>query len=320
MKNSETFRKSLGMLIISACSYILMHFMFDLGDFPLFKGIIGPKNFLPLTMGMIWGPFGAVGMLVGSGAVGILSKADVAVVIYESIAALIMSAGGWLLWYMKGFDRCLGLIRSSQKRAKSRFQPRKSTGGLALKTARDLFRYTVISIFLSAVCGFIAYLSGFGFLTIFVSYMAWNLLMGIPVIMLMTSIFCVNVVYPSWHPVLFDIHERLPIETQSITVIGDIIDELCFDKRLDRKRGFQLQSCIEECFVLIGSEPSCQTLQLTVRINDSISMSMQYDGKPCNPLRERVYEDQIGLMLIKQRALRANHRYYGRKNHLHIVL
>jgi hypothetical protein len=297
MKNSETFIKSSAMIIFSACSYILIHLVFDLGDFPLFKGIIGPKNFLPITMGMILGPFGALGMLVGSIMVGILSKAGVSAVVFESVAVLIMSGGGWLLWYAN-----------------------KGGGDLVIKRARDLLRFTVISLILSAECGFIAYLSGFGFLTIFVSYMAWNLLMGIPVIMLMTSIFCVNVVYPPWHPMLFDIHELLPIETPSIALIGSVIDALCLAKKIDRKRGYQLQRCIEECLLLIQSEPSCQTLQLSVRISDSISIHMQYAGKPCNPLRERANEDQIGLKIIKQRALRANYRYFSKKNHLHIVI
>ncbi|MDR0948399.1 MAG: hypothetical protein LBM69_02630 [Lachnospiraceae bacterium] len=297
MKINDTFRRSVVLLGISAFSYVLMHFVFDLGDFPLFKGIIGPKNFLPVTMGMILGPFGALGMLVGALTVGIASGAGFAAVICESLGAVVMSAGGWFLWYA-----------------------RKGTGGIALKKLRDLLRFTVISLVLSSICGFIAYVCGLGFLMTFVSYLSWNLLMGIPVIMLMTSIFCVNVVYPPWHPVVLDINEVLPVETDSIAVIGDMIDEFCFTKKLDRKRGFQMQSCIEECFILIQAEPSCQSLRLTVRIGDSIAIGLQYTGKPCNPLHEQVHEDQIGLTLIKQRALRARHRYFNKTNHLHIVL
>jgi hypothetical protein len=273
-----------------------MHFIFDLGDFPLFKGIIGPKNFLPITIGMILGPFGALGMLAGSLTVGILSGANILSVISESAGAVITAGGGWLLWYAK-----------------------KGTGGIALKKVRDLIRFTVISLILSAVCGGIAYLCGLGFRMTFISYMSWNLLMGIPVIMLMTSIFCINVVYPSWHPVILDINKVFPLKTESIADIKDTIDELCECGKLDKNRGLLMQSYIEECFLLILSEPTCKNLRLTVRISDSISITMQYDGKPCNPLRGRVYDDQIGLTLIKQRPLRARHRYSGKRNHLHIV-
>jgi hypothetical protein len=296
MKLSYTFRRSLVMLVISALTYVLIHFIFDLGDFPLFKGIIGPKNFLPITMGMILGPFGALGMLAGSVAVGILSGATTLSLISETAGAVIMSAGGWLLWYA-----------------------RKGTGGIALKKISDLLRFTVISLILSALCGLVAYLCGLGFFMTFISYTAWNELLGIPVIMLMTSIFCVNVVYPSWHPIIFDINETLPLKTDSITVIADIIDELCFNKKLDRKRSLLLQSYIEECLIIILSEPTCKTLRLTVQISDCISIVMQYDGKRCNPLHLKTYEDQIGLEIMKQRALRVRHSYSGKMNQLRIV-
>jgi integral membrane sensor domain MASE1 len=270
--------------------------MFDIGDFPLFKGIIGPKNSLPITMGMILGPFGAFGMLAGSITAGILSGAGALSLISESAGAVIMSAGGWLLWYAK-----------------------KGTGGIALKKLRDLLRFTVISLILSALCASIAYLCGEGFLMTFISYMVWNLLLGISLIMLLTSIFCVNVVYPPWHPIIFDINETLPLKTESVTVILDIIDELCFSKKLDRKRAIFMQSYIEECIIMILSEPTCKNLRLTVQISDCISIVMQYDGNRCNPLRMTSYEDQIGLDIIKQRALRVRHSYSGKMNQLRIV-
>jgi hypothetical protein len=270
--------------------------MFDLGDFPLFKGIIGPKNFLPIVTGMILGPFGTLGMFAGSLTVGILSGSDFAAIISETAGAVIMSGGGWLLWYAK-----------------------KGSGGIALKKARDILRFTVISLILSALCGAVAYLCGLGFFVTFISYMAWNLLLGMPVIMLMTSIFCVNVVYPPWHPIVFDINETLPLKTESIAVISDIIDELCFNKKIERKRAFLMQSYIEECILMILSEPTCKSLQLTVQISDCISIIMKYDGKPCNPLRPRTYEDQIGLEIIKQRALRVRYRYLSKRNFLHVV-
>jgi hypothetical protein len=296
MKNIYTFRRSIVMLIISSFSYVLMHFIFDLGSFPLFKGIIGPKNFLPVSMGMILGPFGSFGMVAGALAGGVLSKASIAAIIAESAGAVIMSGGGWLLWYA-----------------------RKGTGGIVLKRVRDLVRFTVISVILSCVCGFIAYLYGLGFIKTFASYLAWNLLMGIPIIMLMTSVICVNVVYPSWHRVIFDINILLPLETSSIAIIREKIDELCENGKLDRTRGYQMYNSIEECFSLILSEPSCRELRLVVKVSDSISIVMQYDGKVCNPLKKRVYEDTLGRELIRNRDLRVRHRYTGKKNHLHIV-
>ena len=296
MISSDTFRRSVILLAVSAFSYALLHFAFDLGDFLLFTGSIGPKNFLPLTMGMILGPFGTAGVLAGALASGVISGAGSYELIAEATSAAVMSGGGWLLWYAG-----------------------KSGRAIALKNMRDLLRFTLISLALSGVGGFIAFLAGSSYWMTFGSYMAWNLLLGIPVVMIMTSIFCVKSVYPPWRPLKLDINERFILAPGCIAEIGDIIDELCFAKKLERKRGFQMQSCIEECILLILSEPTCLNLLLTARINDSISITMQYNGKPCNPLRGRTHEDQIGLTLIKQRALRARHHYRGGENHLHIV-
>jgi hypothetical protein len=296
MKNNFTLRRSLGLLVFCALCYILLHFMFDLGNFPLFKGVIGPKNVLPIVTGMLLGPFAAFGIFAGAAAVGILSGAGITAIISETVGAVIMTCGGWLLWYA-----------------------RKGNGTVSLKKVRDLIRFTVISLILSALCGLVSYFCGLGFLLTFVSYMSWNLLIGIPVIMLMTSIFCVNVVYPPWHPAIFEINETLPLKTESIAVITDEIDELCFQKKLDNKRAIFLMSYIEECILMILSEPTCKSLLLTVQISDCISINMMYDGKRCNPLRSQRDEDQIGLDIIKQRALRARHSYSGKRNYLHIV-
>ena len=296
MENNDTFRRGAVLLALSAFSYALLHFAFDLGDFPLFTGSIGPKNFLPVTTGMILGPYGTAGVLIGAVVSGIVSGAGIFNLIAEAAGVAVMSGGGWLLWYSG-----------------------KNRRATALKNTRDLLRFTVISLALSGVCGFIAFLSGSGPWMTFGSYMAWNLLLGIPVIIIITSIFCVKLVCPAWCPLKLDINERFVLEPGCISEIGEMIDELCFMKRLDRKRGFQMQSCIEECILLILPEPSCRNLQLTARISDSISITMRYDGKPCNPLRERTHEDQIGLMMIKQRALRARYSYTGGVNYLHIV-
>jgi hypothetical protein len=296
MKFNYTFRRSIVLLVFCAFSYVLLHFMFDLGNFPLFKGIIGPKNFLPIVTGMTLGPFGALGMFAGAISVGFLSGADIAEIFSETVGAVIMSGGGWFLWYTK-----------------------KGNGTISLKKVRDLLRFAVISLILSALCGLVAYICGLGFFTTFISYMAWNLLMGISVIMLMTSIFYINVIYPPWSPIIFDINETLPLKTESITVIADIIDELSFNKKIDQKRAFLMQSYIEECIIMILTEPTCKNLQLTVQISDCISIIMRYDGKPCNPLRPKTYEDQIGLEIMKQRALRVHYAYSGKMNHLRIV-
>jgi hypothetical protein len=296
MEKYGKFRGNIIMLAVSAFCYVMIHFAFDFGDFLLFKGNIGPKNFLPITMGMISGPFGAAGVLIGAVGVGVLSGSGVSAVISETTGVLIMSGGGWLLWYAG-----------------------KSAHGIALKTARDFLRFMTISLFLSGVCAAAAFLSGAAPLPVFSSYMAWNMLLGIPVIALMTSIFYVNAVYPPWRSPQWDINEQFVLEPGCIAVISEKIDELCFAQKIDRKRGYQLQSCIEECILLILSEPTCRGLWLTVRISDSISIMMEYDGKPYNLLRARAQEDLIGLILIKQRALRVRYHYSGGFNRLHIV-
>jgi hypothetical protein len=140
------------------------------------------------------------------------------------------------------------------------------------------------------------------------------MLIGVPVIMLMTSVFCVRVVTPPWCPSVPEISGRYILNSGCITEINDLIDGLPFKKK------YQLQSCVEECVLRILSESSCQNLWLTVYISDSFSLSMEYDGKRCNPLRQIPGEDEIGLALIKYRALRARHRYFRKINYLHIVL
>ena len=296
MGNNDVFRKYVVMALVSAICYLLCQFAFSFGDFPLFQGSIGPRNFLPLAMGLVFGPFGSAGVLTGAVIAGALSGAGLHSIVSEAVGVLAMSCGGWLLWY-------------ADKRAR----------GVALKTRRDLLRFVLISLVLSGVCAAAAFLAGMSPLPVFGSYVVWNFLLGVPIISLMTSIFCIKAVYPPWRRAPADISGEFSLKPDCITAVSDKIDELCFMKRLDRKRGFQLQSCIEECILLILSEPTCKSLRLEVSISDSISIKMEYDGKSCNPLLERFHEDMIGLTLIKQRALRARHHYSRGANHLHIV-
>ncbi|MDR1663859.1 MAG: hypothetical protein LBR83_02925 [Clostridiales bacterium] len=298
MKNKNTRLKNRGLAALTALIYILVHFVFGLGDFPLFKSDVGPKNFLPLATGLLLGVYGSAGTFLGALATGIFSGESAVAVSAEIIFALIMSEGGRLLWY-------------SGKKARI----------VALKKAADFGRFMGLSFLLSAVCAGLGLLSGGAVepARVFFSFAVWNTLLGIPVLILTTSIFCVTPDCPKRLQIKPDIDERLPLTVESIGILHEKIDGLCAEKKLDRKRAFGMQNCIEECVLLILGQPSCKNLWLTARVSDSISIVMKYDGERCNPLARRKIGDQLGLIIIKNRALRASHGYFGGVNSLHIV-
>jgi hypothetical protein len=283
--------------------YVFVSVSFEPFEAAVFTSYAGPKNALPAVMGLLYGPFGALGVAIGALAAGALLGAPLMAVLFEAGAAAVMSLGAWRLWYTGGKAR---VIR--------------------IKNIGDIARFFAVTAALSAVCAGAAFaLSRLGadisWLLVFGSFIVWNALLGIIVIIMMTSIVGVSPVCPRSHPLAPDIDCELPLETESVAVVSDMIDELCFNKILERKRGFQLQSCVEEIILLILAEPTCKNMRLTIRVGDSIIVTMLYDGNARSPFRANnaAYEEQLGLTLIKQRAFRASHSYRGKINKVHIV-
>lgn len=300
---NKTLRSRFGLLIVCAGLYLLIDLPFRATGSPVFAGCVGPKNFLPVSMGVLFGPFGTIGTCLGTAVAGLVALAPFENILFECICAIIMGGGSWLLWYCGSGARVV-----------------------MLKRWCDLGRLMACVISLSALCTAISLAfwdGGVTTVSIFLSLSIWNALLSVPVIIFTTSILGILQICPAWCPNNADMDHDFPAETQSIQSINDKLDELCLNKRFDQRKCFQVQNCIEELLLRILSNKAWSGLHLRVYIHDSVCLYLEYSGSQYNPLnigKEESHEELIGLLLIKWRALRASYHYRNGVNELHIVL
>lgn len=296
------FEKHVPLILGSAAGYFLLDLPVRMTGFLEFGVFIGIKNFLPATLGLLFGWYGTLGCLIGSLLASVLTVAALPELLFEETCILVIGLGMWLLWHA-------GVTSHS----------------VHLKKKNDYLRYTVLTVFLSAICGVIslAFLPGGAFLTVFIAYLSMSLLVGIPVMILLTSIVCVLPVLPPWSHMTPDVSGCVHSGSGSLDCFNDLLEDYFLLHKINRKNLYGIQNCVEEVMIRILAEQPDATVIIRFYENDSFSLWFEYQGGHYNPFvagKEEASEDRFGLQLIKHRALRASYKYRRGINQIHIVI
>jgi len=298
MIRNNNIRKSLKLAAVSFTLYLMTGLIFGFLGMTGFDNSTGPKYFLPLTLGILFGPAAAIGMTLASIGNSLIVNELLPAALWELLVIQILSAGGRYLWYFK-----------------------RTSSPCALKRIRDFVKYSLITVLLSAVCAVLGLFFQMQFMPILVSYTIWNLLLGTLTIIFATSIIGMVQITPLHCPILYDVDMHLPIKPSSIDIIGDTVDGLCEDNKFNINKGFWLQSTLEECLLLLITEGHSTNIQVRVRIQGSIIVDLLYDGISFNPFRAKMktQQDTWSLLLLRERALRISYQYHNEINILRIV-
>lgn len=300
MKKSDVLSNAV-YLAGSAVIYALLDIPVRATNFLRYGSMVGIKNFLPPVLGLLLGPSGAVGCAAGAILGSIILPASGSDTAAEALSALICGLVLWLGWHAFPGNR------------------------VHLKKTVHYVRYSLLlaaSAALSAlVCRMI---TGAWGLALAAGYISMGALVGIPVLVLASSIFCVEPVLPPWRHRRHDVTGAVTADPESVGIFSELLeDALLPEGRVSRRKLFELQNIVEEVSIRVLANLPDTTVTVTVDCDDSCSVKLDYPGARYSPMRMRKGEDEMDLMslkLIRHRALRASHRYSGGVNHVHIVV
>lgn len=301
MKKND-FEKQITLILGSAVVYFLLDLPVRMTGFLEFGTFIGIKNFLPATLGLVFGWYGTLGCLIGSLLASVITAAALPELLFEEACILVFGMGIWLLWH-----------------------GRVTLHSVHLKKKKDYIRYTVLTVILSAICGGISFvfLPYGAFLTVFIAYLSMSLLVAIPVIILLTSIVCVLPVLPSWFHMTPDVSVCVSSDSGGLDHFNAMLEDYFLLHKINKKNMYGIQNCVEEVIIRILAGQPAALVNIRFYENDSFSLWFEYQAGHYNPFvagKDEVSEDRFGLQLIKHRALRASYKYRRGINQIHIVI
>ena len=300
MKNPDVPRK-LRYLLLCAAAYLLSDLPIQLTGFLHFGSWIGIKCFLPVTLGLFFGPWGVAGGMLGCIAAAGILHTPLMEAALECTCIVVLGMGMWLLWYP-----CSGGCK------------------VGFKQVRHILIYAGLLLGLSLLCGWVSlpFLQGVCWPTV-AAYTALGLLVGLPVNIILGSLFSLEPVLPPYCTPEKDVSGWIDADPVSLEHMNEQLEDSACLRRIPRKRIFEVQSCIEEVVIrVLNAVPDARIL-LCVDFGDAFSIRFTYAGAKYNPLRTGRDEDAVDVMslkLIKHRAMRAMYSYQSGENHLHIVI
>ena len=294
------------MLIIVVCMMALIvldlpiRFSKFVTDMPPYLGI---KNAVAPASGLMVGPWGVIGSVLGVIACGLFDAAATwKEIIFELITTVIEGLGMWLLWHA--------------------FTPNHK---VRFRQATDLLKFALIAAAISLLSGGISFrfIDGGNFLPVTLVHIISTVLIGIPAVIIYGGIMCQPPVIPAWYTRLHDIEADVENTDESFLMLNDKVEELGVRLELSKKRSFEIQNTIEEVYLRIRTHEPEVKIHITIDVEEALSITFVYKGERNNPLRISADEDLvalIGLKLIEHRAIRTSYRYSSQMNEVLIVL
>ena len=287
--------------ILSALVYFLLDFPIQATGFLNFGSHIGIKNFLPSTLGLQLGPAGIVGSCMGCIATALLSGSPLSEVLLECITILIMGFGMWIVWHLGS-----------------------GTHRIHFKRLINYMKYLGLLVGLSAVSGCVGMLFvNDALVSTVVSYTMLGLVIGIPINIMTNGLFCFEPILPPPYKTQYAVSGVISSDSESLTLFNEALEDFAFEKKLNQRRVFEIESCLEELSIRILANISDTQIKVSINYDDTISARLFYRGQKYNPLRIGKDEDELDIMslrLIKHRALRAAYQYRNKVNHIHVVI
>ena len=201
-------------MIVSMAAYLVIDLSVRMTGLVRYSDAVGVKNFLAVLLGLVFGPWGAGGCCLGCflGSV-FLNDLDI-YTLYECLADLIVGNGMWCLWHL-----------------------RNKNGTVFLKKPVDYGRYLVMLLFLSCIAGLAAYviLPERDFIPYFGAYFILGIIVGIPILILMTSIICVEPFLPYWRKRNVGISGTVTSAPETLTAFNEQLEEYALGHKIKMK-------------------------------------------------------------------------------------
>lgn len=290
------------LFLLSSVIYLLLDLPVQATGFLSFGPYIGIKNFLPTTLGLQFGPAGILGSCAGCVCTALFLGTPVREVLLECICILIMGTGTWFLWHLGS-----------------------GTHRIHFKRAINYLKYFGLLVGLSVICGCISLVlvEAGAFVSTMVSYIALGLLVGIPINIMANGLFCFEAILPPPYKPQYAVSGVISADSESLMLLNETLEEFAFSKKLNQRRIFEFQSCLEELAIRILVKIPDAQIQVQINYDDTLSARLHYAGQKYNPLHIEKGEDELdimGLKLVKHRALRAAYQYQRPTNHIHVVI
>ena len=300
--NSFERRQRILLLLSTACVYFLADLPVQLTGFLQYNSVIGIKNFLPTTLGLLFGPYGVFGAVIGCTATAIILRTPISLMLLEWLCIILPGIGIWLLWH----------IGSSSPR-------------IRFKRVSNYFRYIGILLVLYAICGGLSrfFIEGGAFWEIMVSYVSLSVLVGIPVNILFNGVLCLDLVLPPTY-YLANSADSVTIQANpsAIKDLLEFLDGISQEKLIATVKKVEYQNTLEEIFLRIIKAKATGGIHVQISLTNVMSAVFTYEGPAINPMLPRDDDDEIdkaGLAMFRHRTLHTNYLHRGGMNIIHFL-
>lgn len=313
-------KERLACFVACAVVYLFLDIPFRAMGFLNLLPLAGPKNALPMVAGLVFGPAGILGTAVGALVSGWVSGASFRAVASEAVSVAAASTFFYRFWYVIRRD-----------------------GKTDLKSAGHMVQFFLTGVVAGFLMGGLegilladSYDSGFLTLCLEVglSSSVWLLLIGMPVFILLTSVFAIR----PWVPVhLFAAGDReeagelvmdIGSDVQELAGVGDAVALYNEQKGIPAQRGYAIMSCVEELSVLIQQRlPETGKIHIRIRSGSNVVVRLQYPGERYNPFAVRVAPggpganlDILGILMVREMAVHVGYRRRQEENELTMIV
>lgn len=292
-------REKLTLTLLCALAYFVIDAPVQLtGILPSYAGI---KNFLPSTLGLFFGAYGAAGCVIGCVLSAVMTGAEFPVVMREIVCVIVVGMGMFHGWHLTT-----------------------KSGRISFKTWPDYGRYVLLLARL-CLCVWAVYITSSlnAGVSAGLAYFLTGLFIGVPVNILFSSLLYIEPVMPRGKFQVNDADFCLLPDAESLEGANEILEMSAMKRGVKMKRVLEIQSCIEELALRIQKAKPDARISVSVTFGDAISARLHYGGEKYNPFHVDPDEDEIDIMslaIIKHRAIRASFSYSGGENQVHAVV
>ena len=300
--NSHEKHQRFLLVLCSAIIYFLADLPVQLTGFLQFGPFIGIKNFLPTTLGLLFGPFGVSGAIIGCTLTAAILRTPVNLMLLEWLCIVLPGLGIWLLWH----------IGASSPR-------------IRFKHVSNYFRYIGILLLLHAVCGGLSrfFTEGGAFWEIMVSYVSLGILIGIPINILFNGVLCLDLVLPPTYYLANSANSiTIQAKQSSIKELLDFLENISQDIFISAVKMTEYQNTLEEIFLRILKVKATGDIYVQISLSRIMSAVFTYEGPPINPLLPLDDDDEgdkAGLAMFRHRTLQTRYIHRGDMNILHFL-
>jgi hypothetical protein len=290
------------LVICSACVYFLADLPVQMTEFLQYGSFIGIKNFLPTTLGLLFGPYGVLGAVIGCTATAIILHTPISLMLLEWLCIVLPGIGIWLLWH----------IGSSSPR-------------IRFKHISSYLRYIVILLLLHAICGGLSrfFIEGGAFWDIMIAYVSLSILVGIPINILFNGVLCLDLVLPPTY-YLANSADSITVQANpsAINELLEFLDDISQKKVIATVKKKEYQNTLEEIFLRIIKAKATGGIHVQISLTQVMSAVFTYEGPQFNPLRPHADDDEsdkAGLAMFRHRTLHSQYIHRGGMNIIHFL-